>query len=525
MDQRVTRVQPHAPSRHPPGLSSTLPPDLLDRVRDRLGLLALLMMVAFALDPLLFFGGWIAITLNEGAPPDYFRDAGFYWGDLSVVATSAILWRVARSRRVPIATLQLLGLTYQVLICFVIALRTFWEYYRDTGILPNLTWAPAVIILFPLVLPAPPGVMLTAAITAAGMPLLALSLLDASGQIAVDAAYYINAAIASAIAVGFAYMGSRVVYGLGRAVAAARELGSYHLEEKLGEGGMGEVWRARHRMLARPAAIKLIRPSRLADGRPSDASEAVSRFEREAQVIASLRSPHTVELFDFGIASDGAFFYVMELLDGLDADRLVRKFGPVPAERAVFLLRQICHSLSEADARGLVHRDIKPANVFLCRYGEEHDFVKLLDFGIVKAADDAAARPTATQDDAIQGTPAFIAPEQALGGGVLDGRADIYATGCVAYWLLTGELVFTADNAIGLLLQHAHASPTPPSSRTSCPIPAALDELILSCLAKDPGQRPQTARALIRHLDEVELPAAWTEGRARAWWAEHQPAV
>jgi eukaryotic-like serine/threonine-protein kinase len=522
MDQRVTRVQPDVPSRGSQGLSSTLPPDLLEQVRGRLGLLALLMMVAFALDPLLYFGGWAAITLNEGAPSDYFRDLGFYWGDLSIVATSAILWRVARSRRVSTPTLQLLGLLYQVLICFVIALRTFWEYYRDTGILPNLTWAPAVVILFPLILPAAPRVMLAGAITAGGMPLLALYLLDASGQVKVDAAYYVNAGIGSAIAVGFAYMGSRVVYGLGRAVAAARDLGSYHLEEKLGEGGMGEVWRARHRMLARPAAIKLIRPSRLADGRSGVSSEAVRRFEREAQVIAGLRSPHTVELFDFGMASDGAFFYVMELLDGLDADRLVRTFGPVPAERAVFLLRQMCHSLSEADARGLVHRDIKPANVFLCRYGEEHDFVKLLDFGIVKDTDEIiGADPMATREDAIHGTPAFIAPEQALGGSGLDGRADIYATGCVAYWLLTGELVFTAETAMGLVLHHAQTPPTAPSTRTDLPIPAALDQLILSCLAKDPAHRPQSARALARCLDEVELPAVWTEDRARAWWAEH----
>jgi hypothetical protein len=525
VDQRVTRLDLDPPSGGSSGRSLTLPPDLLEQVRGRLGLLALLMMVAFALDPLLFFGGWIAITLNEGAPAGYFRDAGFYWGDLAVVAGSALLWRLARSRRIPIATLQRLGLAYQVLICFVIAFRTFWEYYRDTGILPNLTWAPAVIILFPLVLPAPPGLMLAASVTAAAMPLLALVLLEAMGQITVGAAYYINAAVASAIAVGFAYMGSRVVYGLGRAVAAARELGSYHLEEKLGQGGMGQVWRARHRMLARPAAIKLIRPSRLTDGRSGVSAEAIRRFEREAQVIAGLRSPHTVELFDFGVAADGAFFYVMELLDGMDAERLVRKFGPVPAERAVFLLRQICHSLSEAGARGLVHRDVKPANVFLCRYGEEHDFVKLLDFGIVKAPDAAdRAGPAATSDDAVQGTPAFIAPEQALGGAPLDGRADIYATGCVAYWLLTGELVFTADNAIALLLQHAHAPPVPPSSRTSRPIPPALDDLILSCLAKDPGRRPQTAAALRRQLDEVELPAAWTEDRARAWWAEHQPA-
>jgi serine/threonine-protein kinase len=280
---------------------------------------------------------------------------------------------------------------------------------------------------------------------------------------------------------------------------------------------MGEVWRARHRMLARPAAIKLIRAS--AGASP----EAARRFEREAQVIASLRSPHTVELFDFGVAADGAFYYVMELLDGLDADSLLRRFGPVPPERAVHVLRQICHSLSEAQSHGLVHRDIKPANIFLCRYGEEYDFVKVLDFGIVGTVRDGAdASPVQTVENAIQGTPAFIAPEQAM-GGELDGRADIYATGCVAYWLLTGQFVFTADSPMGLILQHAQTPPTPPSARTSQPIPRALEELVLSCLAKDPADRPQSARELSARLASVELMGQWTQGRAEEWWTTHQP--
>ena len=184
------------------------------------------------------------------------------------------------------------------------------------------------------------------------------------------------------VVVGMAYVGARVLFALGHEVRKARELGSYRLLERLGEGGMGEVWRARHRLLARPAAIKLIRPPTASS---IIGSEAVSRFEREAQAIASLRSPHTVELFDFGIADDGTFYYVMELLNGLDAERIVKKFGPMPAERVIHVIRQVCHSLSEAESLSLVHRDIKPANIVLCRYGEEYDFVKVLDFGIVKA--------------------------------------------------------------------------------------------------------------------------------------------
>jgi len=251
--------------------------------------------------------------------------------------------------------------------------------------------------------------------------------------------------------------------------------------------------------------------------------EAVRRFEREAQVIAQLRSPHTVELFDFGRAEDGAFYYVMELLDGLDADSLVRRFGPIPPERAVYLLCQICHSLSEAQSCGLVHRDIKPANIFLCRYGEEFDFVKVLDFGIVGATPDAAEpSPVHTRENTVRGTPAFIAPEQAIGAAV-DGRADIYATGCVAYWLLTGQLVFTADTPIRMLLQHAHTKPVPPSVRTELPIPSALEDLVLSCLAKDPADRPQSARELSLRLAELEGGKAWTQDRAREWWGAYQP--
>ena len=520
MDQRVTLLHPDVRSQDARAFSSSLPADLLEQVRDRLGLLALLMVLAFAIDPLLFFGGWAVRALNgDAVPGEFLRDASFYWSDLGVVAASITIWWIARARRIPTSRLYLLGLLYEVTICFVIALRTYWEYYRDVGILPNLTWAPAVIILFPLVLPAPPRTMLAAALTAAGTPLLALYLLSSWGQISVEGSYYFNTAVASVIAVGFAYMGSRVVYGLGRAVVAARELGSYHLEEKLGEGGMGEVWRARHRLLARPAAIKLIRPSLTRSGQSGASQEALRRFEREAQVIAGLRSPHTVDLFDFGVANDGAFYYVMELLDGLDAEQLVRRFGPIPAERAVYLLRQVCHSLSEADSCGLVHRDIKPANVFLCRYGEEYDFVKLLDFGIVKAADEAAPRGAAeTGENAIHGTPAFIAPEQALGGVPLDGRADIYATGCVAYWLLTGKLVFTADTAMGLLLHHAQTPATAPSSRSDLPIPPALDQLVLACLAKDPAARPQSARELSGRLAGIEGLGVWTEDHAREWW-------
>jgi serine/threonine-protein kinase len=307
-------------------------------------------------------------------------------------------------------------------------------------------------------------------------------------------------------------------------VAIARALGSYQLEEKLGEGGMGEVWRATHRLLARPAAIKLIRPALAGHAGAGVTEEARARFAREANVIAGLRSPHTVDLFDFGVSNDGAFYYAMELLEGVDVERLVRRFGPVPTERAVHLLRQVCHSLAEAESKGLVHRDIKPSNIFVCRYGEDYDFVKVLDFGIVKTRGDARhGEPALTRETAIHGTPAFMAPEQALGGEV-DGRADLYALGCVAYWLLTGKHVFTADTPSALVLQHIQATPDAPSSRTEVAVPEAMDHIILSCLAKDPAHRPPSARELLRRLDEVDGAHAWSEERRREWWDRHRPA-
>ena len=330
------------------------------------------------------------------------------------------------------------------------------------------------------------------------------------------------------VVVGMAYVGARVLFALGNEVRKARELGSYRLLERLGQGGMGEVWRARHRLLARPAAIKLIRPPTASS---IIGSEAVSRFEREAQAIASLRSPHTVELFDFGIADDGTFYYVMELLNGLDAERIVKKFGPMPAERVIHVIRQVCHSLSEAESRSLVHRDIKPANIVLCRYGEDYDFVKVLDFGIVKAIHEPGLTggtttvPVLTAEHVVRGTPAFISPEQVLGGRRVDHRADIYATGCLTYWLLTGQLVFTGDTPMEFLIQHTQATPQPPSARTELPIPTELDAIVLACLAKNPSDRPQTARELARRLEAVPVSCEWTADVARTWWERHRPVL
>ena len=237
---------------------------------------------------------------------------------------------------------------------------------------------------------------------------------------------------------------SRTLYDLRRSVREANELGQYALEEKLGAGGMGEVWRARHRVLIRSAAVKLIRPEFLASKR-ADPQLVLRRFEREALATAALRSPHTVQLYDFGETDDGTLFYVMELLLGIDLERLVTRFGPIPAERAVHILKQVCHSLDEAHQNGLTHRDIKPANIFVSPTGTELDFVKVLDFGLVRLRSlQAGDGGILTTEGAFVCTPAYAAPEIARGEASYDYRVDIYAVGCVAYWLVTGHRVFEA---------------------------------------------------------------------------------
>jgi serine/threonine-protein kinase len=281
---------------------------------------------------------------------------------------------------------------------------------------------------------------------------------------------------------------------------------------------MGEIWRARHRMLARPVAVKLIRPELLGAKSRAEAASLVGRFRREAEATAALHSSHTVALHDFGVTPEGAFYYVMELLDGLDLETLVRRHGPVPPERAIHFLIQACDSLAEAHAVGLIHRDVKPANMIACHWGLKWDFLKVLDFGLVKATWSMGTDDHLTSDGVITGTPGYMAPEAALGEQALDSRVDVYGLGCVAYWLLTGERVFEGRTPVEVLLHHVKTPPIPPSERTGTKVPAALEALVLSCLAKDPDERPPSAERLAARLAECETAGDWTPGRARAWW-------
>jgi serine/threonine-protein kinase len=302
----------------------------------------------------------------------------------------------------------------------------------------------------------------------------------------------------------------------------ARKVGSYELEERLGQGGMGEVWRARHHLLARRAAIKLVRPEALG-GDLQTRRVALLRFEREAQATASLRSAHTIDLYDFGISDTGAFYYVMELLVGRDLQTLVKDFGQLPPERVLYLLEQVCESLAEAHVAGLVHRDIKPSNIYVCREGLQFDFVKVLDFGLARDRRPDAVQLTRDTNERITGTPAYMAPEVILGATEVDPRVDIYALGCVAYFLLTGQLVFEGTTPMKTLLKHVEEVPVPPSQRTEVAVPPVLDALILQCLEKDPDRRPKDAQTVLHLARECRIGPRWDDGRAREWWEMHLP--
>lgn len=296
-------------------------------------------------------------------------------------------------------------------------------------------------------------------------------------------------------------------------------VGSYRLTRQLGAGGMGEVWEARHQLLARPAAIKLITSH---DSDPGGRDTLIRRFQREARVTAALTSPNTVKLYDFGVGDDGSFYYVMELLAGIDLEAAVERFGPMPAARVANILLQACHSLAEAHRAGLVHRDIKPSNLYLCKQGLEVDFVKVLDFGMVTP--EADSRETRlTQQNRVYGTLAYVSPEAALGQRELTDKSDIYALGCVAYWLLVGELVFQAQTPLGVLKQHITEAP-PSLSERAPEVPPDLERLVLACLAKNPAERP-SALEVWSTLVDTGLPGAWTAEAAFAWWQHYLPHV
>ncbi len=309
--------------------------------------------------------------------------------------------------------------------------------------------------------------------------------------------------------------GVKTIGGLRREAFEARQLGQYRLTQRIGSGGMGEVYLAEHQMLKRPCVVKLIRPDK------NKNAKVLARFQREVRATAKLSHWNTVEIFDYGCADDGTFYYVMEFLPGMNLGELVQRFGPLPPERVVFLLRQACDALGEAHAAGLIHRDIKPGNIFAAQRGGFYDVVKLLDFGLVKPILDEEPIEL-TAEGSITGSPLYMSPEQATGDSNPDPRSDIYALGAVGYFLLTGRPPFTADKPLKVLLAHVNQSLTPPSIYRA-DIPADLEQVISRCLAKKPAERFHDAAGLAEALDACQCSGSWSFQLAARWWQHKEP--
>ena len=503
------------------GLATGLPADMLRDMAHRLGMVGILFAIAEAVGitvtQIFSMVGWkLPVSASERIPVSA---VGLVLG--------LVVNRLARLPRLRPAQLLAIGLGFEVVGGFLVVLPE--AYYNvvaaPVGHSMMVSWLTVWIVVFPNLLPATPGITVVASLVTATMaPLATLLVVAFTGRpwppIALLMGHFVpNFTISLLVLIP-----ARAIQRLRHDVSEARAMGSYRLEEKLGSGGMGEVWRASHHTLARPAAIKLIGAEALASATPDEIESLRRRFELEAQATASLGSPHTVALYDYGVSEDGRFYYVMELLDGLDFDRLVRMHGPLPPARAAFLLAQACESLAEAHARGMVHRDIKPSNLYACRLGGRHDFVKVLDFGLVSNARiSAESNPRLTTGAVALGTPPFMSPEMVMGQPV-DARSDLYALGCVAYWLITGTEVFSGRSGVEIMSLHAHAPPEPPSQRVPG-IPATLEAVVMTCLEKSPAARPASATAVSAALASVALQPPWGEAQAAAWWSHVPPAA
>jgi serine/threonine-protein kinase len=330
------------------------------------------------------------------------------------------------------------------------------------------------------------------------------------GQVILDQAIAVGVLAAVSVYI------TRTLYTMRRELHAASRLGNYVIEGELGKGGMGKVYRARHAMIRRPTAIKVME----ADAGRSP--EALGRFEREVQLSATLSHPNTITIFDFGRSEDATFYYAMEYLEGMDLHRMVERFGPVPPERAVYILRQACGSLAEAHSRSIIHRDLKPSNIFLTERGGQYDFVKVLDFGLAKQTQSSPDDVQLTQAGSVFGTPLFMAPETAA-EAVVDHRTDQYSIGCVAYWMLAGEPPFQGTSPYDVIAKHLKIDPKPPSEVSELRIPAELDAVVLRCLAKSPGDRFGNMDEVREALDAIQFDEPWSGRRAGEWWALHLP--
>jgi serine/threonine-protein kinase len=503
---------------------TTVPPELLLASVRRLRLLAYVLGGIYVLVALL---ATILPLLGLMKPPGVGeREFMIFLNDaralqVTGIGLAAVMVAITYWRRLTPETILAIGLVFQVLGSLVFSLADYMFPWGENKIPMGVPRATIWIMAFPLI-PSNLRRSAVAAFASAAMGPTAMLIAGAFGRGMLLASTAFIFYLPLFVSAGVATVMAGVMHRLAGDVSRARQLGSYILVEKIAHGGMGEVWKARHGSLIRPAAVKLIRPEILGDKSTAEMGTILRRFVREAQATSLLTSPHTVTLYDFGRTADGTMYYVMELLGGVDLETMVRRFGPLPSERVAYILAQACHSLADAHRIGLVHRDIKPANLQLTVHGGDFDFAKVFDFGLAKRTGETS-NTLATADHVITGTPAYLAPEGAAGGKDVDARSDLYSLGCVAYWLLTGKLVFQEETPMAMILAHVKTPPTPPSQRTELPIPEEMDRLVLDLLAKDPLARPASAAEVARRIAGMSLPDAWTQDRAEKWWRTHLP--
>jgi serine/threonine-protein kinase len=423
----------------------------------------------------------------------------------------SLLWRGLLLRRpLPMHQLRAIDAFYSIGTGSVFGASGALAYDLRSSAYICLTYALLLVLLRALVIPSTgKRTLVISTLTVLPMALATIGLGVTTTQDIPGPIYVTGGLTVCIMAVALATIGSNILYGLRRQISAAMQLGKYTLGEKIGEGGHGEVYLARHALLRRPTAIKVMLPDRVD-------SETLARFEREVQLMSQLTHANTVAVFDYGRSMDGVFYYAMEYLDGIDLEQLVLRYGAQPPDRAVGILIQVCGALAEAHGRGLIHRDIKPGNIILCERGDVPDVAKVVDFGLVKeiAANDGKSKR-------ILGTPGYIAPESVTDPERVGPASDLYALGVVAYFLLTGRRVFEGKTSLDICVQHVTKQPIPPSQHVAA-ISPQLEEVVLRCLAKDPEQRPTSAGELARLLRAVPTADRWNDDAAVTWWRDYR---
>ncbi|MDB4954388.1 MAG: serine/threonine kinase [Myxococcales bacterium] len=428
------------------------------------------------------------------------------------LATMAAIWRLLLARRVlSLAALHWIDLLYAIGIGVMFGISAYFAPELHAAAWTSLVFS--TLAVFTRALFVPSSGKRTAVVSSIMFTPLTVAAIALTFIIVPDLptpAYILGDLIVSSVVVLVATAGSKMIYGLRRQVTAATQLGQYTLERKIGEGGMGAVYRAHHVLLRRPTAVKLLLPDRVGS------EDNLIRFEREVQHMSQLTHPNTVAVFDYGRSYEGVFYYAMEYLGGgINLEHLVKRHGPQANGRVAKILIQVCGALQEAHDRSIIHRDIKPPNIILCERGGMPDVVKVVDFGLVKEI----AGDTGASTQVILGTPGYVAPEAITDPDRIGPGADLYAVGCVAYFLLTGKRVFDGATAIETCIQHVTAKPKRPSEVIATHVDPALEDIVMKCLQKTPAERHASAADLADALRALPT-RDWTEADAKKWWVE-----